>query len=370
VATVTKLFAFAASAEGFVATQGANSTLTWDSTTGNPAGALKARITGRSKSNANWWAYTGTWESLGVPVGATVTAIRVSAAYTRCTEYTTGASSTIGPYELRDNGGVLQATLWTGRTVTAVDAAWVAVPAQTDQAVPSGLQASGSTVQIRLADTLATGASSSAAVSSYDDQVSLVITYTASAVTGTASLSGDGTLTAQAAPTIGSAPSLSGDGTLTSQGKPASSGLAGLSGDGTLTATGVKGGAAATFSGAGSLTVTGTVEAFATLSGNGQLTVTTLATPTALPAFSGAGTLSTSTRLAVVAQAALSGDGQLVTQALTSLTGAVSLSGAGMLTVSGRAPTSPGLYAGIAQVTLYLGSARITALYLGSNRLV
>lgn len=176
-ATVTKTFHFAADAESFVANAGANSTLSWDGTTGNPAGALKARILGRNKNNANSWVWTGTWEQLGVPAGSTVTAVRVDSAYTRCTEYVTGASSTIGPYQLQDGSGTLLATLWTGRTITGTDGAWVAVAAQADQSVPSGSQASGSTVKIVLADTLATGANNSAAVSTYDDEVVLVITY-------------------------------------------------------------------------------------------------------------------------------------------------------------------------------------------------
>lgn len=177
-ATVTKTFSFATNTESFVATAGANSTLTFDSGIGNPAGSLKARIAGRNKNNLNYWEWTGTWESLGVPTGSTVTAIRVSAGYTRCTEYATGQPSTIGPYELYDNTPTLQATLWSGRNIGATDAAWVAVGGQLDQSVPSAIQPSNSTIRLRLSDSLATGASNTAAVTTYDDEVSFVITYT------------------------------------------------------------------------------------------------------------------------------------------------------------------------------------------------
>lgn len=178
-ATVTKTFSFAADAEGFVANPGANSTLSWDGSVGNPAGSLKARVTGRNKNDSNSWAWTGTWEQLGVPTGSTVSSIRVDSAYTRCTEYATGSSSTIGPYQVKDGGGSLLATLWSGRTITGTDASWVAVAAQADQTVPSAVQDSTSTISIVLADSLSTGASNAAAVSTYDDEVVLVITYSA-----------------------------------------------------------------------------------------------------------------------------------------------------------------------------------------------
>lgn len=192
-ATVTKTFSFLSNSESFVATSGPSSTLAWDGTTGNPAGALKSTIAGRSKSDTNYWEWTGTWEALGVPTGSIVTAIRVNAGYTRCSAYTTGASSTIGPYALYDNTPTLQATLWTGRTVTSASVSWTAIAAQADQSVPSGIQASSSTIRLRLSDTLATGASNSATVTTYDDEVSFVITYStpiASSTSFTAKITG------------------------------------------------------------------------------------------------------------------------------------------------------------------------------------
>ena len=178
-ATVSKVFHFATDAEGFVATPDANSTLTWDGTTGNPAGALKARTSGRNKVNVSYWEWTGTWEALGVPAGSTVTAIRVNSGYTRCTEYATGASSTVGPYEYRDSGGILRGTLWTGRTITGTDGAWVAIGAQADVTVGASDRPSNTTIILRLQDSLNTGAAGGAAVSTYDDEVEFVITYTA-----------------------------------------------------------------------------------------------------------------------------------------------------------------------------------------------
>jgi len=80
---VIKTFSFATTAESFVATAGASSTLSYDSATGDPAGALKARILGRNKADTDYWEWTGTWEDLGVPTGATVTNVQLLSAQTR-----------------------------------------------------------------------------------------------------------------------------------------------------------------------------------------------------------------------------------------------------------------------------------------------
>lgn len=174
-ATVTKLFTFLSNAESFVPTAAAQSTLAWDGTVGNPAGALKARVLGRNATNANYWEWTGTWEALGVPAGATVTAIQLTSGWTRVTEYNVGAASTIGPYTLRNASGTTTGTLWSGRTASGTDAG-TAIGSQT--AVSGLSDSSDTTIKIRLEDTLKTANNASAAVTAYDDQVNLTITYT------------------------------------------------------------------------------------------------------------------------------------------------------------------------------------------------
>jgi len=179
--TQPKTFTFENTAESFSGTVGsADSTLSHDAATGNPQGALRSRIYGRKAGpDANYWEWTGTWEDLGVPSGGTVTQIRVNAGYTRCTEYNVGIGFTVGPYELRENGGTLIATLWSGRSGTAVDGIWESIGVQADQAVTAGNQPSGTTIKLRLNNTLEAGNNASAAVTTYDDEVALVITYTA-----------------------------------------------------------------------------------------------------------------------------------------------------------------------------------------------
>ena len=78
-ATVTKTFSFTSNAESWQNTGGnADTTLAWSSTGGNTGGCISSRILGRNKTADPIWFYSGTWESMGVPSGATVTHIQLS----------------------------------------------------------------------------------------------------------------------------------------------------------------------------------------------------------------------------------------------------------------------------------------------------
>ena len=253
---VTRTFTFAATAEGFAPNPAApaGTTHSYSGTVGNPAGSLQTRTSGRNRARtASWWEWAGTWQDLGVPAGATVSSVRLTGAQTRCTEYNVGASSVIGPYELRDAADTLLGTLWPGRTVSGTDGAWTATPAQPAVALPS--QPSSAGIRIRLVDQQGTGNNTSAAVTSHDDQVTVEVTYAAPtadtgtanagsgelqpsrptmAGTGASSTTGTGSLVAKvAALTAAASISLSGVGGLT----PTPPALAGA-GAATVTATG------------------------------------------------------------------------------------------------------------------------------------
>jgi len=189
-ATTTKTFSFASTAENFVGNSGGKATLTYDSETGNPAGSLKTDSSGRNNNDISNWTWTGTWEDLGVPAGAIVTQIRVNAGYTRVTAWNIVDSVTIGPYKLKDNLDVDQATLWAGRSPTGTEGSWIAISAQSDQTVPAAVQASNSTIKLYLERSINLGNNPSAQVTLFDDEVSFVITYTAIAV----SLTTDGSV--------------------------------------------------------------------------------------------------------------------------------------------------------------------------------
>jgi len=131
-----------------------------------------------------------------------------------------------------------------------------------------------------------------------------------------AALSGSGTLTTTQAVKPVQTVALSGSGTLSTTQKPTAVGTATLSGDGTLAAVGVPlGGAVGT----------------ATLSGDGALTTTQAPRPTGIAALSGAGTLSTVTLVTAIGTATLTGAGTLTTVQVPRPTGVAVLSGSGTL---------------------------------------
>ncbi len=168
---LTITYSFATTAESFTATAGADSTLSYDAANGNPAGALKSRITGRNKNNVNKWSRTLTFADMGVPSNATVTDITSGSYSWRCTEYTTGATSTQGPVTMS----------WTGNSATLVSSSTFAATGNYATATgvnKTGLSLAASTsVTIDISNTLATGNSSTAAVTLYQDQLTFSITY-------------------------------------------------------------------------------------------------------------------------------------------------------------------------------------------------
>lgn len=172
---VSNTFGFDADAEGWVATAGSKSTLTYNATTGNPPGSLSSRVTGRNISNVNYWEYVGTWESLGVPAGTKVTDITLDRADYSCTEYVTGAASTAGPWELYDSSGGLIGTLAAGVGFSGTTG-WLSTSG-TSLAIPADQQASNTTIRLRASNTLATGGSSTAAVTLSLDNVAVSLSY-------------------------------------------------------------------------------------------------------------------------------------------------------------------------------------------------
>lgn len=151
-----------------------------------------------------------------------------------------------------------------------------------------------------------------------------------------AALSGSGTLSTTRAVAVGQTAALSGTGALTTTQLPATGQTAALSGGGTLTASGAQGGFATTaaLSGGGTLSTT-QVPAMgqtAALSGSGTLT-TSQQTPAIgqTATLSGAGTLSTTRTVAVGTTAALSGTGTLTATTGQTATRTAALSGSGTL---------------------------------------
>ena len=178
--TLNKTFPFLTTVEGFTGTPGeVDVTMSYDSGVGNPSGSLKTRIIDRNSVGTSYWEWSGTWESLGVPSGSTVSQVRLFGAHNRCTEYVTVDAASIGPISIYDSTGtVLIATLWSGRSVTGVEGSWTSVSTQTYQSIGSSYQASTTSIRLRLYNTLDLGNNASAACSVYDDTISIDIDYT------------------------------------------------------------------------------------------------------------------------------------------------------------------------------------------------
>ncbi len=187
-ATATKQFSFNVDLEtwaftgGNAATTGSRDT-TEDSTNDTNAGtgAMQARTAGKNKASSNYWEWSGTWEGLGVPAGATVTAVNCDYDW-KCSEYATGSSDSTGPMELRNSAGTLRNTFSTALGFSATGS-W-ASRAGSNQ---TGLtDASNTSIKLRLNSITSTGNSTSAAVTLRQDWVVVTITYTVGATVAAA----------------------------------------------------------------------------------------------------------------------------------------------------------------------------------------
>jgi len=177
-ATISKTFSFTVNSENFVGTSGGKSVLTYDAAYGNPQGSLKTYSLGRNNNDISNWTWTGTWENLGAPIGSIITNMSIDSGYTYINVWNVVDSVTIGPYKIRDNLNVDQATLWNGRTVTTgVDGSWVSIPQQANQNIPSAIQSSGSTIKLYLERNLNLGNNPSAQATLFEDELRFTITY-------------------------------------------------------------------------------------------------------------------------------------------------------------------------------------------------
>jgi hypothetical protein len=137
---------------------------------------------------APYWEWTGTWEQLGVPAGATVKAVNLGFDW-RCDIYSTGAASAVGPAELRSETGTLRRTFSTSLAYSATSE-W----ATREGANQTGLSDSASTkIKLRLNAVPKTGASGTADNRVLMDWVVVTIEYSVAGVrTSTLSLMGVG----------------------------------------------------------------------------------------------------------------------------------------------------------------------------------
>lgn len=181
--TLTKTFNFATGSEGWVGNDGADTTDSYQSGDGNPAGSLQSRITGGNNTNANagWYISGITWESLGIPAGSAINSVDGKYDW-RCSEYNRGdPDSASGNLFITDSADGNSTTLETRVTFSGTTS-WATRNATGAVSIPVTLQASNTGIKIKLLGRLETRSSSggggSPAVTRRMDTVVLIIDYT------------------------------------------------------------------------------------------------------------------------------------------------------------------------------------------------
>ena len=182
----TKTWVFASDTEGLAdAGNHANVSFAHEAGDGNPSGAAEFSTSTKALSAATEFARkasTGdTWETWGVPAGATVTQVQVTAWDEKLTANTKLTSHTLKARVIGSGGGTVHSAgdLLDVAMGTTVDASWQAGAAGTARAVDAGSQAASTDVRLELQWVVTTsGGGGSADVQQDLDNIELTITYT------------------------------------------------------------------------------------------------------------------------------------------------------------------------------------------------
>jgi len=182
--STTKTYSFPSDAESWSATAcgAAGATCIWQTGDGSPAnGSLEEPETRKNKGGTWTWQLSGiTWESLGVPSGAIVTAVDGSYNHTMatCTDCDTTGSNTSGTLLIRDSGDTATvATLETAVSYTGA-ATWASRDASSAQSIGASYQASNTSIILRISGSIQTNNVNGAQAVIRQDEIALVITYT------------------------------------------------------------------------------------------------------------------------------------------------------------------------------------------------
>lgn len=175
-ATLNVSFTFDADSESFTANTNQGVVAQWQSADGDPAnGCLEGRITGKNQNVAgNDWTRQLTFEDMGVPAGATITAISAASMMTRCSEYNTGTGTN------QSQGCLLTPSGQTAIEIAAASANFTGTTAWAQQtgAGATGLSLpSDTSCQLQWLFDLRTANSASAAVTIRGDTIAFTIEY-------------------------------------------------------------------------------------------------------------------------------------------------------------------------------------------------
>jgi hypothetical protein len=183
--TTTKTWAFAADSEGLAdAGNSTNLTFAAHAGDGNPADSIKFTTATKGQTMTEFARRSGTgetWETWGIPSGATVTDVQITAWDEKLRANSKLSSHSIkariigsGGSSVHSAGDLLDVALG-----TTVDSSWQSPAGGTSQAVDAGSQASTTDVRLELEYTVTTtGGGGSTNVDQGFDQIQLTVTYT------------------------------------------------------------------------------------------------------------------------------------------------------------------------------------------------
>lgn len=183
-ATLVKSFVFAADAEGLAdAGNNANLTFAFDGTDGNPTGCVKFTTSTKSATMEEFGqksTTTDTWQTWGIPSGATVTNAQISAWQKKLVSNTKLSSNSVKLNVIDASAAIVTASdLISASLATTTDASWQAQSAGSTIGVNAGSQNSTSAVRLKIDYTCTTsGTAGTANVDARFDQIDLTITYT------------------------------------------------------------------------------------------------------------------------------------------------------------------------------------------------
>ena len=162
----------------------------WTGDYGNPVGCIGGYVSanGAGSSGVGTCAYGPTWEDLGVPAGATVTAVEVTQFYTRAGLTHSNASGTARfQASIASSAAGWDTTSLFDRTGTGTDgAAWQTTGSVGSVSVPAGAQASNTVLQLLITLTCTRPTGTGTAESGHYDGLQITVTYTPASVDRTA----------------------------------------------------------------------------------------------------------------------------------------------------------------------------------------
>jgi len=173
---LAKEFTFAADAESWAFTVLDSASGSYVSGDGNPSGSIDIDNRGRNANDTTgYWEWTGTFEDLGVPVGATVNGYSSGTLDWKCSYFMQVDALTSGPFTIND--GTLR-TIVAGASITGTGS----FTAANQSGTVTGLSlASTTSVVLRITCDSDCGNNASAGTTVLFDNVTIGIDYTAGA---------------------------------------------------------------------------------------------------------------------------------------------------------------------------------------------